>query len=65
MNEDRERQSPLALTEAHLPALERAIRAEGFKILVEVSTGEVKLVPSYCENCCHDPCQCEGVGEPG
>lgn len=60
MNEaDRAQNGPHALTEAHLPALERAIRAEGFKILVEVGTDNVKLVPSYCETCGHDPCQCE------
>jgi len=39
-NEDH---APLALTEAHLPALERAIRAKGFTILVDTVTGEVVL----------------------
>jgi hypothetical protein len=34
---------PLALTEAHLPALASAIHAEGYRIMVDTETGEVKL----------------------
>ena len=34
---------PYALTEEHIAALERAIRAEGFTILVDTETGEVRL----------------------
>lgn len=37
---------PLALTEAHLPALAAAIHAEGYRIMVDTETGEVKLEPS-------------------
>ncbi len=32
-----------ALTDAHVTALEKAIRAEGYDILVDPETGEVKL----------------------
>jgi hypothetical protein len=35
---------PYALTDQHAAALERAIRAEGYSILVNVDTGDVKLV---------------------
>jgi len=34
---------PLALTEAHLPALAAAIHAEGYRVMVDTETGEVKL----------------------
>lgn len=34
---------PLALTEAHLPALAAAVHAEGYRIVVDTETGEVKL----------------------
>jgi hypothetical protein len=35
--------APLALTDQHVAALERAIRAEGYDILVDPETGEVRL----------------------
>lgn len=34
---------PLALTEAHLPALAAAIHAEGYRIMADPQTGDVKL----------------------
>ncbi len=34
---------PFALTDANITALEKAIRAEGFEILTDPETGEVKL----------------------
>ncbi|HEX5005853.1 MAG TPA: hypothetical protein VFV70_02000 [Hyphomonadaceae bacterium] len=34
---------PLALTEAHLPALAAAIHSEGYRIMVDTETGEVRL----------------------
>jgi hypothetical protein len=34
---------PHALTERHLLALERAIIAEGYRIMVDLETGAVKL----------------------
>lgn len=39
----RQSQPPIALTEDHIPSLERAIRAEGYDIKVDTETGEVKL----------------------
>lgn len=38
-----EEPEPYALTEEHVGALERAIRAEGYIILVDSETGKVKL----------------------
>jgi hypothetical protein len=35
--------APLALTDRHVAALERAIRAEGYDILADPETGEVRL----------------------
>ena len=34
---------PLALTDQHVSALEKAIRAEGFDIFADPETGEIKL----------------------
>lgn len=39
---------PLALTDQHVAALERAIRAEGYLILADADTGEVKLTRGAC-----------------
>jgi hypothetical protein len=41
--EQREDAAPFALTEAHLPALAAAVHAEGYRIMVDPETGEVKL----------------------
>ena len=38
-----EEPTPSALTDQHAAALERAIRAEGYTILVDPETGDVKL----------------------
>ena len=35
--------APYALTQQHLAALEKAIRAEGYDILVDPESGEIKL----------------------
>lgn len=34
---------PLALTDQHVSALEKAIRAEGFDIFADPETGDIKL----------------------
>jgi len=36
--------APIALTEGHVSALERAIRAEGYDIQIDTETGEVRLI---------------------
>lgn len=38
--------APVALTDSHVAALERAIRAEGYDIQIDTETGEVRLVPA-------------------
>lgn len=44
MAENDDEVPPYALTDHHIKALETAIRAEGFEILVDTATGEVMLV---------------------
>lgn len=34
---------PLAITDKHVTALSRAIEAEGYRIMVDAETGDVKL----------------------
>ena len=38
-----EEPAPLALTDQHIAALARAIESEGYRIMVDTETGEVKL----------------------
>lgn len=44
MTEGDDELPPFSLTDQHIKALELAIRAEGYEILVDPETSEVKLV---------------------
>lgn len=51
-------EEPHALTDQHAAALERAIRAEGYSVLVDPETGDVKLERAEAEDhgwCGDDP----------
>lgn len=43
IEEDRDPAPPCALTDQHAAALEPAIRAEGYEVLVDPESGDVKL----------------------
>ena len=49
MNEDKptpseQEEPPYALTDQHIAALERAIRAEGYEIMIDPVSGSIRLV---------------------